>query len=200
MKVVEFSKLANLKVLSFFMCNLDNRWSISSDRIFELVGFLPKLQELHLDFVRCKIIDGGAKRRFPITFPSLKTLKLTSIDLDSGPSLSCAFEMISSFPNLQTLEISAYGLGVADSTQAFCSLEIDYNTMALLRLQSVVFTYSTTSENEVCLIKYLLVFSPYLKKIVIRPRTSPSSGDQFKFARKLVKLHRASPVVDIDLS
>ncbi|XP_076928403.1 F-box/FBD/LRR-repeat protein At1g13570-like [Bidens hawaiensis] len=55
MKITEFSKLANLKILSLFICNLDNRMFISSSSIFELVGFLPKLQELDLDFIKCKV-------------------------------------------------------------------------------------------------------------------------------------------------
>lgn len=51
----EFAKLLNLKTLSLFLCNLENSSSISSRTIFELLGFLPKLQELHLDFLCCAV-------------------------------------------------------------------------------------------------------------------------------------------------
>ncbi|KAJ0439819.1 hypothetical protein HanHA300_Chr16g0629721 [Helianthus annuus] len=109
-----------------------------------------------------------------------------------------AFELIKSFPNLQTLEItSSCQKNILVPT--VCSLDVDYNTMGMFQLRSVVFTYSKASESEVCLIKYLLACSPFLKKIVIRPHTCLVLGEQLMFARKLLKLHRASPNVDINL-
>jgi len=88
------------------------------------------------------------------------------------------------------------------------SANLDYDTILdVLQLQSVVFTYGKGSDNEVCLIKYLLACSPFLKKMVIRQSSSysqghPQSSDslKFKFSKKLLKLQRASLAVDIDLS
>ncbi|KAI3796247.1 hypothetical protein L1987_38914 [Smallanthus sonchifolius] len=198
-KLDEIAKVANLKMLSLSLCHLNNTVITNSNTIFELLGFLPKLQELDLDFVKCKFTEGGAKKRSPTAFLCLKALKLSTIDLDDGIMLSCAFELIRSFPNLQTLEIKASDWDDGP-TPATCSIDLDYNTMGLLQLQSVVFTYLKGSENEVCLIKYLLGCSPFLKKIVIRHRSFLLSDEKLVFARKLLKLHRASPVVDIDLS
>ncbi|KAI3671836.1 hypothetical protein L1987_57322 [Smallanthus sonchifolius] len=163
-----------------------------------LVGCLPKLEELDLDFVKCKFTQGDSKRRSPTAFPCLKALKLSRIDLGNGIMVSCAFELIKSFPNLQTLEITSVEYDAAPAP-IICSPEVDHNTTALLQLRSVVFTYLKGSENEVCLIKYLLASSPFLKKIEIRPHSVLVSDEKFMFATKLLKLHRASQEVDIDL-
>ncbi|KAJ0837882.1 putative F-box domain, leucine-rich repeat domain superfamily, F-box-like domain superfamily [Helianthus annuus] len=198
-EVIEFFSqcpaLTNLKMLTYSLCYLDGKL-VSSSVIFELLGVLPKLQELYLEFLWCEFLEDGAKKRSPTTFPCLKTLKLLAINLENGIILSCAFEMIKSFPNLQTLEItSSCQKDILVST--VCSLDVDYNTMGMFQLRCVVFTYSKASESEVCLIKYLLACSPFLKKIVIRPHSC--LGEQLMFARKLLKIHRASPNVDINL-
>ncbi|KAJ0683233.1 putative F-box domain, leucine-rich repeat domain superfamily, F-box-like domain superfamily [Helianthus annuus] len=189
--------LTNLKILTHSLYNLYDKLVIKSSIIFDLLGVLPKLQELYLEFLCCEFLEDGAKKRSPTTFPCLKTLKLLAIDLENGIMLSCAFEMIKSFPNLQTLEITPNYY--RDEKAAICSLDVDYNTLGMLQLRSVVFTYIKASESEVCLIKYLLACSPFLKKIVIRPHSCLVLGEQMMFAKKLLKLHRASPDVDINL-
>ncbi|KAJ0849817.1 hypothetical protein HanPSC8_Chr13g0573311 [Helianthus annuus] len=110
--------------------------------------------------------------------------------------LSCAFEMIKSFPNLQTLEITP---SYEDEKAAICPLDVDYNTLGMLQLRSVVFTYIKASESEVCLIKYLLACSPFLKKDCYSSHSCLVLGEQMMFAKKMLKLHRASPDVDINL-
>ncbi|XP_076885260.1 putative F-box/FBD/LRR-repeat protein At3g23955 [Bidens hawaiensis] len=74
---------------------------------FELLGSLPKLQELKLSFTGCRLTEGDAKWRFSTAFSSLKALTLAHICLDDGMNLSCAFELIRSCPNLQTLKITS---------------------------------------------------------------------------------------------
>ncbi|KAF5762076.1 putative F-box domain, leucine-rich repeat domain superfamily, F-box-like domain superfamily [Helianthus annuus] len=197
-KQTEISKLANLKILSLLLFSLENTMITSSSSIFELVGSFPKLEELHLDFIKFKFTEGDAEKRFHTTFPCFKTLKLSRIDLCNGIMLSCAFEMIRSFPNLETLEITA-SYWDDSPTPGNCSLEVDFNTVGLLQLRDVVFTYLKGSENEVFLIKYLLACSPFLKKIVIHPHSCLASDEKLMFAMKLLKLHRASPVAEIDL-
>ncbi|KAI7754363.1 hypothetical protein M8C21_006051 [Ambrosia artemisiifolia] len=166
--------------------------------IFELVGFLPKLQELNLDFASCKLTKDVAKTKFPATFPCLKTLELSTIDVYKGGLLSFALELIGSSPNLQTLEISANELNY-DPTRAKLSPDVDYSTTGLLQLRSVVVLGFKDSVIEVCLIESLLACSPFLKTFVVRPHSHLSSNEQLRFARKLLKLHRASLVVEIDL-
>ncbi|KAM0047820.1 putative F-box domain, leucine-rich repeat domain superfamily, F-box-like domain superfamily [Helianthus debilis subsp. tardiflorus] len=134
-KVVEIAKLENLKILSSKFYDLDDISVMSSSTIFELLGSLPKLQELDLDFQDCQLREGGAKKRFSTVFPCLKALKL-SIYLDNGMNLSRAFELIRSFPNLQTLEITTTDLYDVQ-TPAICSQEVEYNTMESLQLRSV---------------------------------------------------------------
>ncbi|KAK1425519.1 hypothetical protein QVD17_20872 [Tagetes erecta] len=196
-KLVEIAKLANLKILSLSLCNLEN--TINTSIIFQLVGFLPKLQELHLDFRKCKFtVEDGAKKCLPTTLPRLKALKLSTIDLGDNWMSSCTFEMVRSFSDLHTLEITSNLDAVPIPTT--CFLEIDYDTMGMLQLRSIVFTYCKGSENEIRLIKYLLACSPFLKEIVIRPYTRLSVAEKYIFSRKLLKLYRASSVVDIELS
>ncbi|KAJ0683212.1 putative F-box domain, FBD domain, leucine-rich repeat domain superfamily [Helianthus annuus] len=185
--VVEIAKIKNLKVLSLQFCDLDNS-------IFELVGSLPKLQELHLDFDDCDLTEGGDRKRFSAAFPCLKVLKLSRILLEYD-MLSYAFELIRSFTNLQTLEITA----AHSNLDAGPPPQVDYNTMGLLQLRSVTIECFKGSENEVCLIKYLLGSSPFLKKIVIRRRSYIASDERIMFAKKLLMLHRASPTAEIDL-
>ncbi|KAJ0439799.1 putative F-box domain, leucine-rich repeat domain superfamily, F-box-like domain superfamily [Helianthus annuus] len=54
-KAVEIAKIKNLKILSLYLCDLDNISIKSSSSIFELVDSLPKLQELHLNFENCDV-------------------------------------------------------------------------------------------------------------------------------------------------
>ncbi|KAK9051167.1 hypothetical protein SSX86_027793 [Deinandra increscens subsp. villosa] len=195
-RLSEIAKLANLKRLSLFFCMVDKT---SSSSILELVGFLPKLQELHLDFMYCQFSEDVAEKRSPITSTYLKTLKLLEIDLSNGTKLSNAFQLISSFPNLQTLEIKSSGQNGAQ-TPVTCSQEADYNTMGQLQqLRIVVFTCFKASENEVFLVKYLLACSPSLQKISIHLSPNLTSDEKFMFSSKLLKLHRASHVLLIDL-
>ncbi|XP_076885262.1 F-box/FBD/LRR-repeat protein At1g13570-like [Bidens hawaiensis] len=165
-KVVEFAKLENLKRLSLYLRDVDPMKDFhSSSTIFELLGSLPKLEELKLNFI------------------------------DS--MLSCAVELIRSCPNLRTLEIKATNAPFLPSPP------VDYSTTEQLQFRSVMYKYVGCLENDVCLLKYILASSPFLKKIVISPRWSdiPStSNEKLRFAKKLLKFHRASPVAEIDLS
>ncbi|XP_076884209.1 F-box/FBD/LRR-repeat protein At1g13570-like [Bidens hawaiensis] len=201
LKAVWIAKLENIRILSISLplCDRDTMMSFQScSTVFELLDSLPKLQELELDFQNCKLIEDGVNKRFSPAFPSLKALKLSRVCLEDGMKLSCAFELIRSFPNLQTLEITT-------STRVWHNggpPRADYNKTGLLQLRSVIFEYSKGSENELCFLKYLLVRSPFLKKIVIRPHcfSTITLDGKLEFASKLLKVHRASPVVDIDLS
>ncbi|KAF5762061.1 putative F-box domain, leucine-rich repeat domain superfamily, F-box-like domain superfamily [Helianthus annuus] len=187
-KLVEIAKSENLKTLSLRLCDLDTETIISSSTIFELVGFLPKLEELSLDFAKCQLTEAGAKKKFPTA--SLKTLTLSRIDLSNVHMRSCVFEVIRNFPNLQTLIISS----IYRKTDSVPIPE-EYNTTGLRR---VVFECLEGSENEVYLIKYLLLCSPFLEKVVIRGGEWFMSRKRLKFARKVLKLHRASTVAEID--
>ncbi|XP_076885274.1 F-box/FBD/LRR-repeat protein At1g13570-like isoform X2 [Bidens hawaiensis] len=198
-KLDEIARLENLKILSLSLRNLDTTMNFStSSTIIELLGSLPKLQELELNFLGCKLIEGVANKGLSIAFPCLMALKLSCIDLLKGMKLSCAFELIRSCPNLQTLEITASN-SRADSPTQVVQVD-DYNTTGLLQLRSVTFECLKGSENELRLIKYLLACSPFLQKIVIRPHSSSTIKpyEKLKFASKLLKLHRASPVAEID--
>ncbi|XP_076897412.1 F-box/FBD/LRR-repeat protein At1g13570-like [Bidens hawaiensis] len=195
-KAAEIAKLENLRILSLNYCGHDTLNNFCTT--FELLGSLPKLQELNLDFRGGELTEGGAKHRLSTAFPSLKALKLSRMCIDDGMKLSFAFELIRSCPNLQTLEITA------SSWYAGPPPPPDYNTTEQLQLRSVLFEYWKGSENEVWLLKYILACSPFLKKLVIRPlRLSLvviKSDERLKFASKLMTLHRASPVVDINIS
>ncbi|KAJ0837876.1 putative F-box domain, FBD domain, leucine-rich repeat domain superfamily [Helianthus annuus] len=192
--IVEIAKQKNLKILSLkFHDSDDETTTASSSNIFELVGSLPKLQELHLDFEECRLIEGGGKKSFFTVFPCIKVLKLSDICLDNGIMFSFAFELIRSSPNLQTLEITQ-SYGNADPPP-----QADHSTTRLLQLQSVMFDCLKGSENEIRLIKYLLACSPSLKRMHIFSCHFSSAEEKLVFVRKLLKLYRASPVVELEL-
>ncbi|MFS8028270.1 putative F-box domain, leucine-rich repeat domain superfamily, F-box-like domain superfamily [Helianthus anomalus] len=192
--IVEIAKQENLKILSLkFHDSDDETTTASSSNIFELVGSLPKLQELHLDFEECRLIEGGPRKSFFTVFPCLKVLKLSDICLDNGIMFSLAFELIRSSPNLQTLEITP------SNWNADLPPQVDYSTTRLLQLQSVMFDCLKGSENEIRLIKYLLACSPSLKRMHIFSCHFSSSEQKLVFVRKLLKLYRASPVVELEL-
>ncbi|KAK9051165.1 hypothetical protein SSX86_027791 [Deinandra increscens subsp. villosa] len=201
-KPLDIAKFTNLQILYLCLCNLDNTMITSSSGIFELVGLLPKLHELELDFQDCKsFIEDDARKRFPITFPCLRALSLSNMDLSSGIMLSFAFEMIRSSPSLQTLDILARKWYV-DPLPEIGYPEVDYNTTGLLQLRSVVFyTDSKNSEDgkfTIWLIKYLLACSPFLEKMAIEA-SSFLYDEKLEFATRLLALHRASPVAKINL-
>ncbi|XP_076919828.1 F-box/FBD/LRR-repeat protein At1g13570-like [Bidens hawaiensis] len=200
-KLAEIAKLENLKILSLSLSDLDIH---SSRPIIELLGSLPKLQQLELDFENCKLIEGVANKRFSLAFPCLTTLRLSRTCLDDGIHLSCALNLIRSSPNLQTLQISASNCDTASCPRVDENTMglLDDNTTGLLHLQSVLFEYLDGSENELCLIKYLLDSSLVLKRFVMYCNMFHfiTPDQMLKFASKLLKLRPASPVVDIDLS
>ncbi|KAF5762046.1 putative F-box domain, leucine-rich repeat domain superfamily, F-box-like domain superfamily [Helianthus annuus] len=190
MRLVEIAELKNLKTLSLSLCNLYNL-TITSYTIFKLAGYFSKLQELYLNFSKCNFIREQGARKFSIAFPHLKTLELYEIDLSSGDMLSCAIEMMRGSPNLKSLKIEApYEDDVP--THALDTSEIDYNTVGQLQLRSVVFECFNGSENEMCLIKYLLASSPFLEYITVETNIG-----KLPFAKKLLELHRASPVAEV---
>lgn len=85
---------------------------------------------------------------------------------------------------------------------AFCPPEVGCRRTRQLQLQQVVLEDVIGLENEVCLIKCLLACSPYLKKMVIRADSSKVFGGEngkIEFATKLLKLHRASSINEVDL-
>ncbi|KAK9051164.1 hypothetical protein SSX86_027790 [Deinandra increscens subsp. villosa] len=165
---------------------------------FEMIRSSPSLHTLEISSADSYCNEDGERKRSPATFPCLKTLKLSNIDLGSDIMVSFSFDIIRSSPNLQTLEITAGYWGVS-SPLAICSPDVDYNALGLLQLRSVIFTDLKHSENEVVWIKYLLACSPFLEKICIHLEPDLSSDAKLMFAKKLLKLHRASAVVDIDL-
>ncbi|KAM0047817.1 putative F-box domain, FBD domain, leucine-rich repeat domain superfamily [Helianthus debilis subsp. tardiflorus] len=192
--ITEIAKQENLKILSLKFNDFDEETAAtSSSNIFELVGSLPKLQELHLDFEECRLIEGGGKKNFFTAFPCLTVLKLSDICLDIGIMFSFAFELIRSSPNLQTLEITPSNWN-ADSPP-----QVDYSTTRLLQLQNVMFDCLKGSENELQLMKYLLACSPSLERMHIFSRFFSSAEEKLVFVRKLLKLYRASPVVEVEL-
>ena len=69
--------------------------------------------------------------------------------------------------------------------------------MGQLQLQKVLLGFIKGLDNEICLIKFLLTCSPLLKKMHVI--THKVLGGELMFAKKLLKLHRASRVAEIDL-
>nr|XP_043638530.1 uncharacterized protein LOC122609568 [Erigeron canadensis] len=183
------------------LSNLDTR-TLTGSSIFQLVGSFSKLQEVDLVFLNCKLLaEAGAKKRVTTTFPCLQTLRLRSIDCNKDIEVSLVLKMICCSPKLQKLLI----LGTSENDVppvAPCSSDLDDTTMSQSQLQSVVFACSKGSKFEVYLIKSLLACSPLLKKIAVGLNSSLVVGGadgKLQFAEKLLKLHRASPVAEIDL-
>ncbi|GKA97403.1 F-box/FBD/LRR-repeat protein-like protein [Tanacetum coccineum] len=166
-----------------------------SQVIFQL-KLLPKLQELDLNFRKCKKLV--LTRSSQPSFHASRLLTLSIVNFSSDGMLSFVMEMICGSPNLQNFNITATYKGNI-SRRALPSLDLDFNAIEQL-LCSVVFSSFRGTENEVCLIKYVLACSPLLKNIVI-VYCSSAGGDsgKFKFAHKLLMLHRASPIAEIGL-
>ncbi|XP_071706864.1 F-box/FBD/LRR-repeat protein At1g13570-like isoform X2 [Rutidosis leptorrhynchoides] len=195
----EIAKLENLKVLSLRLCNLDNMTKITRSGFFQLMRFFPKLQELCLCFKNCKFLEDEINIDAIALLPCLKTLELNRVDFQNSIMVSCVVELICSSPNLKTLNITA-----ASSTQNPPeSLEVNYSRMVQLKLHTVFLACVKGLESEICFIKFLLAYSPYLKKMIINTfstRLFGGDGDRgaIIFTTKLLKLHRTSPVSEID--
>nr|XP_043623598.1 uncharacterized protein LOC122595319 [Erigeron canadensis] len=179
-----------------------NTRPLTSSRVIQLVASFPKLEELRLNFGITFLTEaGGNKMDYVLiaTFPCPKTLKLRFIDLASDIMASYVLKMIRSSPNLQTLNIWVEFFDDVPH-HALSSSDLDCSTMGMLQLQSAVFVGSDCSENKVYLTKFLLACSPLLKEIVIGIHPSKKVNESHKFSTKLLKLHRASPVAEIDFS
>ncbi|GJW38456.1 F-box/FBD/LRR-repeat protein-like protein isoform X1 [Tanacetum coccineum] len=145
------------------------------------------------------LAEASVDEKVPTIFPCLKTLTLSIVNFSSDGMLSFVMEMMCGSPNLQNLNITATYMGNI-SRHALPSLDLDYNTIGQLHLQCVVFSSFRGAENEVCLIKYILACSPLLKNIAITLSSLPGGDSgKFKFAQKLLTLHRASPIAEIGL-
>nr|XP_043623194.1 uncharacterized protein LOC122594976 [Erigeron canadensis] len=118
------------------------------------------------------------------------------MDFSSDPMLSCAFGILFGCTNLQTLRIRAIYKNDVPPPAIF-SREVDCSTMRQLQLQNVKLEAIKGLDNEVCLIKYMLACSPVLKSLVVVCNSSIGSNEKDMFARKLLKLHRASPIAEI---
>lgn len=200
-KLAEIAKLVNLKELHMTLCDLDNGELMTSSAIYHVLGFFPKLQVLTLDFINCKLLTD-VEKRVPSVFTCLGTLTLSGVDFRSYTMVSCAIDLICDSPNLEDLMIvSEYNDEVPPP--ALCSSEVDFRRMEQLQLKSVIFVCSGVLKNEECLIKSLLSCSPLLKKMRIGHYSSEVVGEEnvkLIFARKLLNLHRASPIAEIKLT
>lgn len=191
-KHVEIATLENIKVLSLTLCELD---VMTTSSILQLIGGFPQLRDLYLDFHICKLLAGDAEKRVPTPLPCLKKLSLCDVDFSSAIMVSFAVELICGFPYLETLVFRAKYEDDALPPAA----EVDFSRVGQLQLQNVEVICLSGSENELCLIKSLLACSPLLKKMTVYS-SSEVFGGQMMLAKRLLKLHRASPVAEIEFS
>nr|XP_043625869.1 F-box/FBD/LRR-repeat protein At1g13570-like [Erigeron canadensis] len=198
LKLVEIAKLKNLRVLSLPLCKLDYM-VITVPIILQFGIHFPRLQELSLDFQNCKCsgeLDGNYKM-IRNTFPSLKTLTISQINFSGFAEVACAMGIISTSPNLRTLNMTA-AYTQAFLPYVFCSTDSAQSILGQLQLQDVVFRSCKGSRIEVVMIKFLLAGSPLLKKMVIHSDSSLSSDEKLVFATTLLKLSRASHTAKVD--
>ncbi|GJR77131.1 putative RNA-directed DNA polymerase, partial [Tanacetum coccineum] len=195
-KLVEIAKLENLKMLSLTLCELQNMMLITTSSIFQLVRFFPKIQELVLRCSECMVLADAEKIVLPALL-CLKTLRLCSLNIRSDIMVSFVTDMICGFPNLETLTINGeyhYNDHVPETSVR--STELNCSKMGQLQLREVLIGSIMGLENEISLIKFILACSPLLKNMLIFTRKV--LGGELMFAKKLLKLHRASPVAEID--
>lgn len=86
---------------------------------------------------------------------------------------------------------------LSDVTCEVSAFDLDSNTFGARQLQSVVFHSFPRTFNELNIIKFLLAYSPSLKKLCIRlSQLSVNAAENIKnnweLARKLLELERAA--------
>nr|GEV23660.1 F-box/FBD/LRR-repeat protein At1g13570-like [Tanacetum cinerariifolium] len=186
----DYMSIANVGILSIKVPYLRS-WKL-------LMEFPPKLEELTLDFCKCKAKTIAENRVSSSVLFCVKSLTLRNVDFRSGIEASSIFQLIFSSPNLLTLEIEA----TFETEGPQSALNYDFASMRQLQLQSVYLQFIRDSKNEVCLIKSLLACSPVLQKMVLFFVPYPLSAQEDKaklaFALKLLKLKRTSPIAQIE--
>ncbi|XP_071729089.1 F-box/FBD/LRR-repeat protein At1g13570-like [Rutidosis leptorrhynchoides] len=207
-KLVEITKLKNLKQLYLPLCFLDHK-AITSCLIVDLGSCLPNLQLLYLDFQNSQFLGNlVGRKRVSTSFPSLEILILHQIDFSSKIELLLASELICYSPKLQTLEISAkLNAAVPPPANFVCtptnfSSELNDIQLGVAQLRKAVLPFFQGSENEMLLIKKLLAGSPSLKKIYIHPKSDEVFSDdkgKLMVATKLLKFYRASPTAEVEI-
>ncbi|GJY45768.1 F-box/FBD/LRR-repeat protein-like protein [Tanacetum coccineum] len=131
---------------------------------------LENLKVLILPLYELSLMDD--KKRVRTTLVCLKKLRLYEVYFSNAIMVSCVIDLISGFPNLETLLIKAtFGDDVPAPTGS--SLEVDFSRMTELQLQKVKFVSVRCIKNEMCL-KSLMACSPLLEKMVINPKSSNS--------------------------
>ncbi|XP_071707857.1 F-box/FBD/LRR-repeat protein At1g13570-like isoform X2 [Rutidosis leptorrhynchoides] len=104
-KVFEFAKLENLRELCLPLCELGNRGMITSFDVLQHMSLFSKLQELRLDFLKCKVLVKS-KERFQTLLPCIKALELYNLDFSCANMVSLAYALIMASRNARTLNIS----------------------------------------------------------------------------------------------
>lgn len=202
-KPVEIAKLENIKELSLSLCALYDVAITSSD-IFKLVGFLPKLHKLTLDFQNCKfMVEAAAGNRASSVLHSLKSLMVFNIDYDNRAMVLFFFDLIHGSPNLHTLKIMAVDKNrILPSPVTYD--EVNGSIMGnLQQLRKVELVCTKDSEVELSLITSLLSHCSMLDIMFIANHGSTRYGainGYLKFCMKLLMLPRASPTARICFS
>ncbi|XP_076890018.1 putative FBD-associated F-box protein At1g05080 [Bidens hawaiensis] len=173
----------------------------SSDS-WEFISRCPLLENLKVD---CDFYSSKIKLAEIAKLENLKILSLYLSDLDTMNNFRSSvaegdakWRFSTAFSSLQTLKLA--NVCLEDVCWSASTGRLQYTEQ--LQLRSVRFKYWNGSENEVCMLKYLLACSPFLKKIAIHhcSHNEITSDEKLKFPSKVLKLHQASPVVDIDIT
>ncbi|KAJ9563613.1 hypothetical protein OSB04_008773 [Centaurea solstitialis] len=189
---------------------------VTSTDILHLVASLPKLEMLTLDFEgrytvwhmhyvesglnENVLAKAGASNRFFGNLHHLMKLELEQIDDEDDIMVEFACDLINGLPNLQTLKmipaesvVRVPGVPPPDVSKIVCNIKGN------LKLQYVEFECFNSKIDE-RFIESLLACSPLLKKMVIR---GGCYGHHNRvccaFAKKWLKLIRASPIAEIHL-
>ncbi|XP_071707387.1 uncharacterized protein [Rutidosis leptorrhynchoides] len=237
-KVSEIATLENIRELHLPLRVLGNTAIVTSFDVLQHLSLFSKLQELCLDFQKCKVLVKY-KESFQTLLPCVKALVLNNLDFSCANMVSLAYALIFASRNARTLRISlnegeveddaddaddmddaddANDMddaddaddmddaddiddddGDDDAVDAFDIADIDCRKMGQLHLREVSIYYVTGLENEILLLKYLLSSSPWLKEMEVSSLSSKVPSRLVTLSKKLLKLHRASPIAEVDL-
>ncbi|CAH9147547.1 unnamed protein product [Cuscuta epithymum] len=169
--------------------------------LIEFFRSIPSLSVLHIDthFIQFLAANGVLKRP-SLTAVHLNTLILEGICLEKTEEMTCVLLMVRISPNLQCIMIRLCNCtGVAGQNPSLDSLDVEeFSDVKLDQLKRVELKYFTGTRNQMALAKLLLIKSPRLRKMIIKPHAKSCDEKQgFRILKKLIRLHRSSAAAKI---
>ncbi|AES59262.2 putative F-box domain, FBD domain, leucine-rich repeat domain, L domain-containing protein [Medicago truncatula] len=201
-EVVTFGNTFQLTTIVIYSCleltsnSNQSRSPGCSSNLLKFFDHRPHIQSLEIDGFFLKYLAAGV---LPVKLPTpcinLSFLSLT-INFDNMEEISAALCVFRSSPNLQKLKISALRAHVATvplTPATYCWEDISSRLVMPFRVRHVTIDGISGTQSELNLIRFLLLYSLVLEKMIVKPVANVIP----ELMKALIRFKRASGEVEV---